>query len=148
MLINVNIGRFFLQVFLRSNCHLLSPVDLKILEDTCFMFEGLLEVSIPAIYITCTEREMIRRIQQRARPAERNLRQGDQKTFPTLRDVSLSLASNTPSTSREEWIVTQFSTTSISSTPRTFPRSEWPRKFWSGIVYFIDPRFPCKYISS
>jgi hypothetical protein len=105
------------------------------------MFEGLLEVSIPAIYITCTEREMIRRIQQRARPAERNLRQGDQKTFPTLRDVSLSLASNTPSTSREEWIVTQFYTTSISSTPRTFPRSEWPRKFWSGIVYFIDPVF-------
>jgi hypothetical protein len=62
------------EVFLANSSQLLDPVDYFLLEGTSTVWEDFLERDFPAVYLTCDEDVMLRRIKLRNRMAETNMR--------------------------------------------------------------------------
>ena len=58
------------EVFLMRGAHLLSQVELELLRQTATVFESLVETNMPAVYLSCTQECMEKRVAKRGRPEE------------------------------------------------------------------------------
>ena len=62
------------EVFLRKSCHMVNLVDYFLMEQHATVLENMLEVNMLAIYLSCSEREMLSRAAERGRWSEHNIR--------------------------------------------------------------------------